>query len=168
MLCHPVFFAGDEELTHACDQELHSRFKRRSSAACESASLPSVDEPDGAILTDIEPQQKRSISSDGEIAKPLFAVTYTNKSRFGKKLWARGKVINVFFIGSHPKRDQVLGIASEWSNHCSIRFREVSKRSESEVRVSFDENAGSFSLVGTDASRVRGLRTMGIFLDYGP
>eukprot|EP00117_Sycon_ciliatum_P034233 scpid79775/ scgid26176/ len=162
MRCHPVFLPGDE-LVHACDQL--EDVERRKAQCAANASQHKSDEPDGVAASGgIEPQCKRRPSQDStDVVKPLFGLTYTNKSKYGMKLWPKGKSVKVCFIGSHPKRDQVLHYASEWSRYCSISFVEVKDRSDSEVRVSFKENMASYSLVGTDALRVgKGERTMNL------
>ena len=67
------------------------------------------------------------------------------------KRWEH-KIINCSFLdGSPSMRQRVKEITEIWSEHCSIRFRFVDDRNDSQIRISFFADSGSWSAVGTDA-----------------
>lgn len=65
--------------------------------------------------------------------------------------WVNGSILRVRFIDATPEqRIKVRDEIKQWSNICNIKFRIVLD-GESDIRVSFDENDGSWSYIGTDA-----------------
>ena len=145
-------FLPSDEVGDERDQ-LQDVEQRKAECAANSSKQESDEQDEVAASGGTEPQAERRPSQDStNVVKPQFALA--NKDR--KNLWAKKKseAIKVYFTEDHPKRDRVLPIASEWSQHCSISFVEVTDRSDSEVRVSFKEKEGSYSRVGTDALRV--------------
>ncbi len=70
------------------------------------------------------------------------------------KVWPRGQVITVSFIGgSDFVRERVIFYAKKWEEHANIKFNFISGNAGT-LRVSFVEGAGSYSYVGTDALRI--------------
>lgn len=67
------------------------------------------------------------------------------------KLWKAGTSIRIRFIdGTATRREEVKRIAAEWTRYANLHFEFVDS-GDSEVRVKFDPNGGSWSYVGTDA-----------------
>ncbi|XP_065179327.1 uncharacterized protein LOC135809827 [Sycon ciliatum] len=152
MWCRNPVFLPSDEVGDERDQ-LQDVEQRKAECAANSSKQESDEQDEVAASGGTEPQAERRPSQDStNVVKPQFALA--NKDR--KNLWAKKKseAIKVYFTEDHPKRDRVLPIASEWSQHCSISFVEVTDRSDSEVRVSFKEKEGSYSRVGTDALRI--------------
>ncbi|MDO8368811.1 MAG: M12 family metallopeptidase [Saprospiraceae bacterium] len=70
------------------------------------------------------------------------------------KYWPNGKVLKVRFLGgTEAERAKVRKYAVEWSDVANIRFLYVEK-GPSDLRVSFSPGLGTWSLIGTDASRM--------------
>jgi len=70
------------------------------------------------------------------------------------KYWSNGRVLRVGFIGGTDlQRNIVQKFAPEWSQVANIRFLFVEK-GETDLRVSFTPGLGTWSLIGTDASRM--------------
>jgi serralysin len=79
------------------------------------------------------------------------AVAY--KPELGK-YWENGRNLKVRFLGGTPYvRNKVMGYAREWSKVANIQFTFVEK-GNADVRISFVENQGSWSAIGTDARRI--------------
>lgn len=72
-----------------------------------------------------------------------------------RKMWKSNQCLKIFFWGGQDDRaNNVLSIASEWSNYCSIQFQLANDMKEADLRISFDEKTGSWSYIGTDAKNV--------------
>jgi Astacin (Peptidase family M12A) len=68
----------------------------------------------------------------------------------GKK-WLPGRTLNIFFVdGSKLQKDKVKLFASKWLDFANIKFDFGSTRPNSDVRISFVSDPGSWSYVGTD------------------
>jgi len=68
----------------------------------------------------------------------------------GKK-WANGRALRVRFMGGAPEvRAKVERYARLWEPHCSIRFA-FGDDPAAELRVAFQQGAGSWSYLGVDA-----------------
>ena len=66
------------------------------------------------------------------------------------KQWMNGSTIRIRFTeGSDRDRDMVRAIAPEWTRHANLSF-EFTDDPRAEIRVSFDQNDGAWSYVGTD------------------
>jgi hypothetical protein len=78
-------------------------------------------------------------------------ILLTEMAALTRKLWASNATLNIYFFGGHDSRtDKVFNIASEWTNYCNIKFKQVDQIDESQVRISFSE-PGSWSYIGTDS-----------------
>ncbi len=70
------------------------------------------------------------------------------------KYWSNGRILRVGFIGgSEEVRSRVRKYAQEWSQVANIKFIFVEK-GETDLRVGFNTNLGTWSLIGTDASHM--------------
>jgi len=66
------------------------------------------------------------------------------------KTWMNGSTLRVRFIGgSAAQRNLVKTQAGWWTQHANLRF-EFNDAPNAEIRISFDENDGAWSYVGTD------------------
>ena len=67
------------------------------------------------------------------------------------KLWENGKTIRVKFLeGTAEQQDFVKRTAAEWSNHANLKF-EFTNDIDAEIRITFNENDGAWSALGTDS-----------------
>jgi hypothetical protein len=66
--------------------------------------------------------------------------------------WVNGTVLHYFFLaGPEPQKEAVRAAFQEWKDvGIGLEFREVSDRSEAEIRIAFDQADGSWSYVGRD------------------
>lgn len=70
------------------------------------------------------------------------------------KYWPNGRSLRVGFIGgSESARSKVRKYAQEWSQFANIQFIFIEK-GETDLRVGFNTNLGTWSLIGTDASHM--------------
>ncbi|MEO6037812.1 MAG: M12 family metallopeptidase, partial [Saprospiraceae bacterium] len=84
------------------------------------------------------------------------------------KYWTNGKTLRVGFIsGSETARSRVRKYAQEWSQVANIQFLFVEK-GETDLRVSFVPGLGSWSMIGTDASRIPQYKQTINFGWFGP
>ena len=66
------------------------------------------------------------------------------------KMWTLGRVLRVHFLdGSSAQRARVQEFATEWCNYANIGL-DFGGGPDSEIRISFVADAGSWSAVGTD------------------
>ncbi len=66
------------------------------------------------------------------------------------KQWANGSTLRIRFMGgTQAQQDMVREIAPLWTEHANLTFEFTDDR-RAEIRVSFDENDGAWSYVGTD------------------
>ncbi|MEI5908214.1 M12 family metallopeptidase [Bacillus spongiae] len=63
--------------------------------------------------------------------------------------WEPGQTIHVRFLEGDPTvQEKVIKYAKKWEEHANIRF-EFGNEQNAEIRISFDENDGSWSYLGT-------------------
>lgn len=75
----------------------------------------------------------------------------TTAVTFPDKYWKNGQTIRVKFLqGSESQKQFVMTTLREWMNVVNLKFVKVDG-GESEIRVSFDQNDGAWSYIGTDA-----------------
>lgn len=111
-----------------------------------------VEEAEFRMCTEIflDPPQNDDLSNlpPGMVAR---AVAF--KPEIGK-YWTNGRTLKVGFIGgTEAMRSRVRQYAPEWSQVANIQFLFVEK-GETDLRVSFVGGLGSWSMIGTDASRM--------------
>lgn len=69
------------------------------------------------------------------------------------KQWINGSTLRVRFLEGSPLQiEKVLHGMREWESVCNIRFEAV--LGESDIRITFDENDGAWSYIGTDAKSI--------------
>ncbi len=70
------------------------------------------------------------------------------------KQWQNGSTLRIRFLGgTQAQQDMVKEIAPQWTEHANLNF-EFTDDPRAEIRVSFDENDGAWSYVGTDNSDI--------------
>lgn len=70
------------------------------------------------------------------------------------KQWVNGSTIRIRFLsGTARQKDMVRDIAPEWTKYANLNF-EFTDDPRAEIRVTFDENDGAWSYMGTDNSSI--------------
>ena len=68
------------------------------------------------------------------------------------KMWPHGRPLKIMFLeGDQTVQDKVKEMANDWTNFANIKFEFVNDK-EADVQISFQQGAGSWSAIGTDAS----------------
>lgn len=77
--------------------------------------------------------------------QPAFVLNY-------KLEWTKAMTLNVFFFGTNYPDviSHVINVANEWSHYCGMKFNPVTRMSDSQIRVTFEEG-GYSSAVGIEA-----------------
>lgn len=92
-----------------------------------------------------------------------------------REKWQPGQTLRVRFIdGSDFVQSKVKQFATEWSNHCSIKFTFVNS-GPAEIRISFLTGKGSWSIIGKSSAKYSVnpntgniyLSNTGITMNYG-
>ncbi|WP_136659025.1 M12 family metallopeptidase [Nitratireductor sp. XY-223] len=70
------------------------------------------------------------------------------------KQWANGSTLRIRFLGgTQDQQDMVRSIAPKWTDYANLTF-EFTDDPRAEIRVTFDENDGAWSYVGTDNAQI--------------
>ncbi|HVY29354.1 MAG TPA: hypothetical protein VHB79_22500 [Polyangiaceae bacterium] len=70
------------------------------------------------------------------------------------RLWPPGTILKVRFKGRNKAlQEQVLAIASEWSEHAALHFGQARAKAVADIIVGFEKGAGSWSFHGTESQR---------------
>ncbi|WP_419912140.1 M12 family metallopeptidase [Hoeflea sp.] len=70
------------------------------------------------------------------------------------KQWANGSTLRIRFLGgTQDQQDMVRAIAPKWTEFANLTF-EFTDDPRAEIRVTFDENDGAWSYVGTDNAQI--------------
>lgn len=115
--------------------------------ACKTVEIPLGDEKlaDGKDLL-----ARRSLShSIGPDKIPtLFASN--------KLLWdGTPQILSYYFIdGNESQRNKVAKVIDEWTWYANVEFREASSAEDSNIRIRFNPDDGSWSYVGTQSDRI--------------
>lgn len=65
------------------------------------------------------------------------------------------QVINYYFMdGNIKQRQKVINTVEEWTWYANVHFVETNNKEDSNVRIKFDPNDGSWSYVGTQSNRI--------------
>ena len=86
-----------------------------------------------------------------------------------RKLWVNGSTLRVRFLDGSTRQQAIAKEqASWWTRHANLQF-EFGNDADAEIRISFDENDGAWSYVGTDAANIpQNQATLNLgFLDGG-
>ena len=80
------------------------------------------------------------------------AVSYKPNRHYDTK-WNNGSTITVGFTGgSSTLRQRVMNFASEWTRYANLNFR-VAPFAQADIRISFTQNGGSWSMIGSSSAR---------------
>jgi hypothetical protein len=67
------------------------------------------------------------------------------------KNWSPGRVLKVSFLdGSKTQKKRTTDHAAGWLKYANIQFEFGTARNKSDIRISFEADAGSWSYIGTD------------------
>ena len=70
------------------------------------------------------------------------------------KKWPNGSTLRVRFLGGTPKQqDIVKQFAPQWSKYANLKF-DFNNAPDAEIRISFVENDGAWSYIGTDCKDI--------------
>lgn len=70
-----------------------------------------------------------------------------------REKWSPGQTLRVKFLGGDDfVQSKVKQFATEWANHCSIKFQFVTTGT-AEIRVNFAQGRGSWSLIGKSSEK---------------
>lgn len=70
------------------------------------------------------------------------------------KKWSNGSTLRVRFIGGDSSKYNIVKqFAPNWSNHANLRF-DFNNASDAEIRISFREDDGAWSYIGTDCKNI--------------
>jgi serralysin len=118
-------------------------------------SIAVNERADNLLVENLSPEKKRVLEKVK--TRPELIFKYEEFSLLlemaaqSKKLWKPGETLKVYFFGGEDVRTRkVLGFASIWSEHCSIRFEATKNIEEAKIRVAF-QAPSSWSYIGTDA-----------------
>ena len=92
--------------------------------------------------------QQAQVAIQNKLPAPAMALVI-------KKLWKPGRTIRIAFLGSPDTKvkEKIINHANEWLNYANLVFDFV-EGTEGDIRISTEQNKGSWSYVGTDALRV--------------
>jgi hypothetical protein len=67
------------------------------------------------------------------------------------KMWKRGRKLGIYFLdGSKIQRQKASQHAVQWLNYANVQFDFSVPRANSDIRISFQSDPGSWSYIGTD------------------
>jgi len=73
----------------------------------------------------------------------------------GSKLWENASVLRVSFMGGNQDiQNKIESIASEWTKHANLELKFGADLKDADIRISLEENDGSWSYIGTDARNI--------------
>ena len=86
------------------------------------------------------------------VLSPELAAPRLRAIRLIRSKWVNGTVLHYCFLdGPEPQHQAVRNAFQEWKDlGIGLEFEEVADRSETEVRIAFDQSDGSWSYVGRD------------------
>jgi hypothetical protein len=122
-------------------------------------------------------RRRLKICHDRVLPQELFRQQRTVKTRGGskavfefRKMWINGSTLRVRFMsgGTAAERALVKKQAMWWSEHANLTFEFIDVP-DAEIRITFDQNDGAWSYIGTDARTIpQNEPTMNLgFLDGG-
>lgn len=67
------------------------------------------------------------------------------------KMWAKGRKLKICFLdGSTIQKQKVKDHATQWLKYANVKFDFSAPRTQSDIRISFKADPGSWSYIGTD------------------
>lgn len=113
-----------------------------------------------AELIVVSLQRKHSTVSQTTTVEASRVEKNTSIARIGDtKLWVVGATLRISFMGGNRKlHEKVIRVANQWLETANLKFdfstEDFDPHKESEIRIGFSENEGTWSFVGTDALNV--------------
>ncbi len=102
-----------------------------------------VSKPDMAILEDY--------AIKNIIKKPVHIISLSRMATEISKEWKKGRRLTVSFMGGKKEvKDRIIRHAKIWMDYANIEFDFTPRKKPGDVRIAFDTNDGSWSLMGTD------------------
>ena len=94
-----------------------------------------------------------SASAPGNLpAGVRYAVSYKPNRTYDQK-WTTGSTVTVRFMGGTPSlQNRVMNYAREWTQYANVNFQVVSS-GRADIRVAFEQNGASWSMVGNSSAR---------------
>jgi len=84
------------------------------------------------------------------IKKPAHIVSLSRMATEISKEWKNGRVLTVSFMGGKKAvKDRIIRHAKIWMDYANIEFDFTPRKKPGDVRIAFDTNDGSWSLMGT-------------------
>jgi len=72
-----------------------------------------------------------------------------------QKKWPAGRLITVRFLEGDPRvQNKVKEMAMDWTNYGNVKFQFVNDKQDADIQIAFQQGAGSWSYIGTDASTI--------------
>lgn len=85
------------------------------------------------------------------IKKPAHFSSLSRMATEISKEWKKGRRITVSFLGGKKEvKDRIIRHAKTWMDYANIEFDFTPRKKPADVRIAFDANDGSWSLMGTD------------------
>ncbi|MBL7703292.1 MAG: peptidase M12 [Ferruginibacter sp.] len=127
-----------------CRVSHHRSIKDLKNSFLEKPSnLRGVSKADMSILEDY--------ARKNLVKKPAHFTALSRMASERSKEWEAGRRITVSFLGGKKEvRDRVIRHAKTWMNYANIEFDFTPRKKPGDVRIAFDKNDGSWSLLGTD------------------
>jgi len=67
------------------------------------------------------------------------------------KMWIDGRLLRICFLdGSKTQKSRVIEHASKWLKYANVKFDFTATKTNSDIRISFVADSGSWSYIGTD------------------
>lgn len=81
-----------------------------------------------------------------------YAVSYKPNRTYDQK-WAAGSTVTIRFLGGTQRlQNRVMRYAREWTQYANVNFQVVSF-GQADIRVGFEQNGASWSMVGNSSAR---------------
>jgi serralysin len=72
-----------------------------------------------------------------------------------QKKWPAGRPITVRFLEGDPNiQNKVKEMAMDWTNYGNVKIQFVNDKQDADIQIAFQQGAGSWSYIGTDASTI--------------
>jgi len=127
-----------------CRVSHHRAIKDLKNSFLEKPSnLRGISKKDMTILEDYAMKNR--------IKKPAHLTSLSRMATERSKEWEKGRRITVSFLGGKKQvKDRIIRHAKIWMDYANIEFDFTVRKTPGDVRIAFDENDGSWSLMGTD------------------
>lgn len=67
------------------------------------------------------------------------------------KMWHKGRVLSICFLDGSPiQKEKTIKHAKRWLKYANVKFNFTATQSQSDIRISYQADPGSWSYIGTD------------------